>query len=51
MNDITARTEDEMLIFDVSDEALEIAGGAAEEQVTSLLALALAYLNARVDRL
>jgi hypothetical protein len=32
MNDITARTEDEMLIFDVSDEALEIAGGAAEEQ-------------------
>jgi len=31
MNDITARTEDEMLI-DVSDEALEIAGSASERQ-------------------
>jgi hypothetical protein len=29
MNDFTVRTEDEMLI-DLSDEALEIAGGASE---------------------
>ncbi len=31
MDDITVRTEDEMFI-DVSDEALEIAGGASEAQ-------------------
>jgi hypothetical protein len=32
MNHIAAKTEDDTLIFDISDEALEMAGGTALEQ-------------------
>lgn len=32
MTDIVLKTEEEILTFDVSDETLEIAGGAAREQ-------------------
>jgi hypothetical protein len=37
MTDITLKTEEETLTFDVSDEVLEIAVGAAREQVNFTL--------------
>ena len=37
MKDITLKTEEEILSFDVSDETLEIAGGAGKEQVNFTL--------------
>jgi hypothetical protein len=37
MTDITLKTDEESLTFDVPDEALEIAAGAAREQVNFTL--------------
>ena len=37
MTDITQKKEEETLTFDVSDEALEVAAGAAREQVNFTL--------------
>jgi hypothetical protein len=37
MTDITLKTDEETLIFDVSDQALEIAAGVAREQVNFTL--------------
>jgi hypothetical protein len=37
MTDIALKTQEETLTFDVSDEALEIAAGAAREQVNFTL--------------
>jgi hypothetical protein len=37
MTDITLKKEEETLTFDVSDEALEVAAGAAREQVNFTL--------------
>ena len=50
MTDITLNTEEETPTFDVSDEVLEIAAGAAREQVNFTLVLAPACLSAPVDR-
>jgi hypothetical protein len=38
MTDITLKTQEDTLTFDVSDEALEIAASAAREQVNFTLA-------------
>jgi hypothetical protein len=37
MTDITLKADEETLIFDVSDQAVEIAAGAAREQVNFTL--------------
>ena len=37
MVDITSKTEEEILAFDVSDEALEIAAGASKEKANFTL--------------
>jgi len=37
MTDITLKTQEDILSFDVSDEVLEIAGGAAREQTNFTL--------------
>jgi hypothetical protein len=37
MTDLTLKTQEETVTFDVSDEALEIAGGTAREQMNFTL--------------
>jgi hypothetical protein len=50
MNDITARTEDEMLIDVFLMKHWRSPVAHRRNRVTSLLVLALAYLSVRVDR-